>query len=188
MPTKIRLQRFGKKGMPFFHIVIADGRAPRDGKFIEKIGSYNPIAKPAEVQIDFEKAIQWIRTGAQPTETVRTILSQKGVLLKVHLQKGVEKGAMTQEQADVRFKEWVADKESKLISKAKENELKTKEEKKKRFEAEAKINEAKAQAIAKKYAAKAAAEKAEKEEASATEEVAPAANEEPAAEEPAQTE
>lgn len=179
MPTKIRLQRYGKKGRPFFHIVIADGRAPRDGRFVEKIGVYNPLTKPAEVQLDFDKAVDWVRKGAQPTQTVRTILSVNGVLLKVHLEKGVEKGAITQAQADVRFNEWLEQKQAKISNKIKEESLHRKEEFKKRLEAEAKVNEAKAQAIAKKLAALAAKEKAEHE----TAEEVPATNETPAAEE-----
>jgi small subunit ribosomal protein S16 len=91
MPARIRLQRFGKKGKPFYHIVIADGRAPRDGRFIEKIGTYNPITNPAEINIDFDKAVTWLQNGAQPSDTVRAILSYKGVLFKAHLQKGVKK-------------------------------------------------------------------------------------------------
>src|SRR5512138_1624905 len=98
MPTKIRLQRKGKKGQPFYHIVIADGRAPRDGRFIEKIGVYNPLTKPAEIEIQFEKALDWMQKGAQPTDTVRAILSYKGILYKFHLLKGVQKGALTAEQ------------------------------------------------------------------------------------------
>ena len=99
MPTKIRLQRRGKRGQPFYHIVIADGRAPRDGKFIEKIGTYNPLSRPADIDIDFNKAITWLTKGAQPTDTVKAILAYTGVLYKNHLQKGVQKGAMTEEQA-----------------------------------------------------------------------------------------
>ena len=95
MPAKIRLQRHGKKGQPFYHIVIADGRAPRDGRFIEKIGTYNPVTVPAEINLNFDKALDWLNKGAQPTDTVRSILSKKGVMLKKHLMIGVQKGAMT---------------------------------------------------------------------------------------------
>ena len=89
MATKIRLQRFGRKARPFYHIVIADGRAPRDGRFIEKIGTYNPLTNPATIELDFEKAINWVTVGAQPTDSVRAILSYKGVMMKHHLLKGV---------------------------------------------------------------------------------------------------
>jgi len=159
MPTKIRLQRYGKKGQPFYHIVIADGRAPRDGKFIEKIGTYNPITKPADIQIDFDKALYWVTTGAQPTDTVKAILHYKGVMYKKHLLKGIAKGALTQEQADVKFNEWKEAKDEKILHASKEIVLKSKTEDKKRMEAEVKVNEAKAAALAKKLAkeAKAAA-------------------------------
>lgn len=150
MPTKIRLQRRGKKGQPFYHIVIADGRAPRDGKFIEKIGTYNPLAKPAEIDIDFTKAITWLNNGAQPTDTVKAILSYKGILYKSHLLKGVQKGAMTEEQAEIKFQNWLQEKETKISSKKKEYELSLKDSRKKAHENEIKLNEAKAQAVAKK--------------------------------------
>jgi len=150
MPVKMRLQRRGKKGKPFFHIVIADGRAPRDGKFIEKIGTYNPVSKPATIEICPDKAIAWLRNGAQPSDTVRAILSYKGILYKFHLLKGVDKGALTLEEAEVKFEAW---KELKAanISKAinKNVETATKAEKE-RFAQEVKINEARAAAIAKK--------------------------------------
>ena len=103
MPTKIRLQRHGKKGKPYFHIVVADGRAPRDGRFIERIGSYNPITNPATIEIDNDRATDWMMKGAQPTDTTRAILSYKGVLFRVHLNKGVAKGMLTQEQADAKY-------------------------------------------------------------------------------------
>ncbi|MFA5419387.1 MAG: 30S ribosomal protein S16, partial [Bacteroidales bacterium] len=152
MPTKIRLQRFGKKGRPFYHIVIADGRAPRDGRFIEKIGTYNPISKPAEIDLDFDKAMYWLQSGAQPTDTVRSILSFKGILYKYHLYRGILKGALTQEQADLKFQEWNDAKQSKLANASKESENKERSEMKKRLDAEAKINEVRSQAIAKKRA------------------------------------
>ena len=157
MPTKIRLQRYGKKGQPFYHIVIADGRAPRDGKFIEKIGTYNPIAVPAQIQIDFERALYWVTTGAEPTDTVKVILHYKGVMFKKHLLKGIAKGALSQEQADVKFNEWQVAKDDKILHASKEKVLSAKTEDKKRFEAETKINEAKAQALAKKLAKEAKA-------------------------------
>lgn len=152
MPTKIRLQRKGKKGQPFYHIVIADGRAPREGKFIEKIGVYNPLEKPAVIEISFDKALGWLQKGAQPTDTVRAILSYKGVLYKYHLLKGVAKGALTAEQAEVRFQAWLGEKEAKILNKRKEHELSVKDALKKHKEEEIKANEVKAQAIAKKLA------------------------------------
>ncbi|MEI6887804.1 MAG: 30S ribosomal protein S16 [Bacteroidales bacterium] len=158
MPTKIRLQRRGKKGQPFYHIVIADGRAPRDGKFIEKIGTYNPLTRPADIDIDFSKAIDWLSKGAEPTDTVKAILSYKGVLYKSHLIKGIQKGAMTEEQAEIKFQAWLQEKEAKISGKKKEQELSVKDAKKKLHENEIKLNEAKAQAVAKKRAEIAAAQ------------------------------
>ena len=172
MPTKIRLQRYGKKGQPFYHIVIADGRAPRDGKFIEKIGTYNPITKPADIQIDFDKALYWVTTGAQPTDTVKAILHYKGVMYKKHLLKGVAKGALTQEQADVKFNEWKEAKDEKILHASKEIVLKSKTEDKKRMEAEVKVNEAKAAALAKKLAKEAKAAATAHDKAEEIEEVA----------------
>ncbi len=114
MPVKIRLQRRGRKQRPFYHIVVADARAPRDGRFIEKIGTYNPMTKPATIELDREKAYEWMEKGAQPTDTARAILRFKGVLYLKHLQRGVKKGALTQEQADEMFAQWVTDKENKI--------------------------------------------------------------------------
>jgi len=182
MPTKIRLQRYGKKGQPFYHIVIADGRAPRDGKFIEKIGTYNPITRPADIQIDFDKALYWVTTGAQPTDTVKAILHYKGVMFKKHLLKGIAKGALTQEQADVKFNEWKEAKEEKILHASKEIVLKSKTEDKKRMEAEVKVNEAKAAALAKKLAKEAKAAATAHDAAEAVEEVAGEVTEEPVAE------
>jgi small subunit ribosomal protein S16 len=150
MPTKIRLQRRGKKGQAFYHIVIADGRAPRDGKFIERIGIYNPIAKPAEIELEFDKALDWVKKGAQPTDTVKAILAYKGVMFKNHLLKGVEKGAMTLEQAEAKFQTWLDEKQVKITSKKNEQALSIKESRKKSLENEVKVNEAKSEAIAKK--------------------------------------
>jgi small subunit ribosomal protein S16 len=186
MPTKIRLQRYGKKGQPFYHIVIADGRAPRDGKFIEKIGTYNPITRPADIQIDFDKALYWVTTGAQPTDTVKAILHYKGVLYKKHLLKGVAKGALSQEQADVKFNEWKEAKDEKILHASKEIVLKSKTEDKKRMEAEVKVNEAKAQALAKKLAKEAKAAATAHDAAEAVEDVAEEVTEETVAEEVAE--
>jgi small subunit ribosomal protein S16 len=117
MATKIRLQRFGKKGKPFYHVVVADSRAPRDGKFIERIGSYNPNTNPATIDLNFEKALDWMNKGAQPTDTARAILSYKGVLYKKHLQGGVSKGAFDEATADARFEEWLTSKAAKIEGK-----------------------------------------------------------------------
>jgi len=152
MPAKIRLQRKGKKGQPLYHIVIADGRAPREGRFIEKIGVYNPLSKPAEIDINFDKALDWLQKGAQPTDTVKAILSYKGILYKNHLLQGVKKGAMTLEEAEAKFESWNSEKLSKIAISRNQHLLSLKEEKKRQLTEEEKINEAKAEAVAKKYA------------------------------------
>ncbi|MDQ7948966.1 MAG: 30S ribosomal protein S16 [Pedobacter sp.] len=152
MATKIRLQRFGKKGKPFFHVVVADSRSPRDGKFIERLGSYNPNTNPATIDINFEKALDWVNKGAQPTDTARAILSYKGVLYKKHLEGGVKKGALTAEQADAKFAEWLQAKGG-LIEGKKESLVASKNEAKKAaLAAEAKKNADRAAAIAAKNA------------------------------------
>jgi small subunit ribosomal protein S16 len=174
MPTKIRLQRKGKKGMPFYHVVIADGRAPRDGKFIERIGIYNPVLKPAEIDIKFDRALYWLQAGAQPTDTVRALLSSKGILLKYHLLKGVKKGALTEELAEAKFEAWLKEKQEKHIKAIREVDSTSKDAEKKRLAAEAKVNEARAKELAAKRAKElAAAHKAEADEEEA--ETAPAA-------------
>ena len=117
MATKIRLQRHGKKGKPFYYIVVADSRSPRDGKFIERLGSYNPNTNPATIDLNFDKAVDWVSTGATPTDTAKAILSYKGVLYKNHLNGGIKKGALTQEQADEKFAAWVEGKEGKIDAK-----------------------------------------------------------------------
>ena len=117
MPVKIRLQRHGKKGKPFYWVVAADSRAKRDGKFLEKIGTYNPVSNPAQIDLNIDAAIKWLKNGAQPTETARRILSYKGVLLKYHLLGGVAKGALTLEQAEAKFNAWVKQKAGKISSK-----------------------------------------------------------------------
>lgn len=152
MPTRIRLQRKGKKGQPYYHIVIADGRAPRDGKFIERIGIYNPLTKPAEIELNFDKALDWLQKGAQPTDTVRAIFSYQGVLYKHHLLTGVKKGAMTPEIAETKFQEWLAGKREKIANVVKEQQLNIREAKKQQHEYEAGINEAVANTVAKKQA------------------------------------
>jgi small subunit ribosomal protein S16 len=164
MAVKIRLARHGKKNFAFFHIVVADSRAPRDGRFIERIGVYNPNTNPATIELDNDKALQWLFNGAQPTETCRRILSYKGVMLRKHLQEGVKKGALTQEVADQKWDAWVQEKELKLSNKKTELAQSKREAKKIALEAEAKVKEARAQEIAKRKreeeeaAAKAAAE------------------------------
>ncbi len=152
MPTKIRLQRKGKKGRPFYHVVIADGRAPRDGKFIERIGIYNPVSKPAEIDINFDRALYWLQAGATPTDTVKSLLSFKGVNYKFHLLKGVTKGAMTLEVAEAKFEAWQKEKQEKFVAKLKETELKSKDSRKKRLEAEMKVNEERARELQAKRA------------------------------------
>jgi small subunit ribosomal protein S16 len=156
MPTRIRLQRRGKKGNPFFHIVIADGRAPRDGKFIETIGTYNPLTTPASIELDSEKALKWLQTGASPTETVLAIFKYKGIVYKYHLLKGVKKGALTQEQADAKFKTWLDEKETKIKSKVNLTSQEEKQAEKKLMEAEIKANLKKSEAVAAKKAKEAA--------------------------------
>ena len=116
MAVKLRLQRKGRKGAPFYHIVVADARSPRDGRFIEKIGTYNPLTIPATIEINRDRAYEWLTKGAQPTDTVRAILRFKGVLLKKHLERGVKKGALTPEQADAQLAQWIEQKENKIAA------------------------------------------------------------------------
>ena len=191
MATKIRLQRFGKKGKPFYHVVVADARAPRDGKFIERIGSYNPNTNPATIDINFDKALDWVNKGAQPTDTCRAILSYKGVMYKKHLEGGVKKGALTAEQADTKFSEWLESKEGKIAGK-KDILTKSKDEvKKAALAAEAKKKEEVAAAIVAKNTPpieeKEVTEEVASEEvpeAETTQEVAELTADEPAAEAP----
>ena len=187
MATKIRLQRHGRKDYPFYPIVIADSRAPRDGRFIERIGSYNPNTNPATISLNFERALYWVNVGAQPTETVRNILSREGVMLMKHLQGGVKKGAFDEAEAQRRFEAWKAEKAAKLEAVKNQEREGKKAAAKKALEEETKKNEAKAEAVAKKRAeaaaAKAAEEAAKAAEAAATE--APA-EETPAEEAPAE--
>ncbi len=180
MATKIRLQRHGRKNYAFYPIVIADSRAPRDGRFIERIGSYNPNTNPATVSLDFERALYWLNVGAQPTETVRTILSNEGVLLMKHLQGGVKKGAFDEAEAKRRFEAWKAGK-IKQVENFKSTMADRKEQAaKERLEAESAKNKAKAEEVAKKKAEIAAAKAAE-EAAKAAEEAEAAAPAEEAA-------
>ncbi len=182
MPVKMRLQRFGKKRKPFYHIVIADGRAPRDGKFIEKIGSYNPTKVPAEIELNFDAALSWLQKGAQPTDTMRAILSYKGVLHKYHLLKGVTKGAFTEEEAEKRFQAWLTDKETRIASKSEGIKNKEMEDLQQRFDAETKVREAREAEFAKKRAVELKAEADAKATKEAAEAPAVEATEKPAAE------
>ncbi len=176
MPVKIRLSRHGKKGYAFYHIVVADSRAPRDGKFIEKIGTYNPNTNPATIELSFDKAIEWLDKGAQPTDTCRNILSHNGVMYKKHLNGGVKKGAFTQEVADSKFEKWMEEKAGQVSSKKLQIKEAKKADKASRLTEEAKVKEAKAKAIeAKRQEAVAAAEEA----------AAPAVEEAPVVEESA---
>lgn len=150
MSVKIRLQRFGRKRNAFYHIVVADARAPRDGKSIERIGSYNPNTNPATIDVDVNKAAQWLQNGAQPTDTARAILSYKGVLYRHHLNRGVAKGALTQEQADAKFEKWMEEKAARIQSKVDGLSGKEAEAAKARLEAERKVNADRAAKIAAK--------------------------------------
>lgn len=192
MPVKIRLQRHGKKGKPFYWIVAADSRAKRDGKFLEKLGTYNPNTNPATININVDQSVQWLQHGAQPSETARRILSYKGVLLKHHLAAGVAKGALTEEQVEEKFNAWLDAKQS-LIDKKSEGLDKAKAEAKaKALEAEKEVAEKRAQAAVEAEApevaeaaeevAEAAAEAPEAEVAEAAEEAPEAAAETPEAE------
>jgi small subunit ribosomal protein S16 len=151
MATKIRLQRHGKKGKPFYYIVVADARAPRDGRFIERLGSYNPNTNPATIDINFDKTLDWVNNGAQPTDTCRAILSYKGVLYKKHLEGGVKKGALTEEQAVAKFEEWLTQKDSKITGKKESLTTAKQDARKAALAAEAKKKEVKAAAIIAKY-------------------------------------
>jgi small subunit ribosomal protein S16 len=177
MAVKIRLARRGRKKLAMYDVVVADARAPRDGRFIEKIGTYNPLTAPATINLNEDKAFEWLMNGAQPTDTVKAMLSYRGIMLKKHLQIGVIKGALTQEQADSKLASWVQDKDAKLQA-SRDTQAKSKADAAKaRKEAEVKVKEARAEAIRKKQqvAAEAAAAPAPAEG-----EAAPAA--EPAAE------
>ncbi len=157
MATKIRLQRHGRKGYAFYSIVIADSRAPRDGRFTEKIGTYNPNTNPATVDLKFDRALYWIETGAQPTDTVRSLLSHEGVMLMKHLRGGVRKGAFDEATAQSKFDAWKQERESKLNAAADKKAADKKAATAARLEAEKKINEQIAEKVAEKKAAAAAA-------------------------------
>lgn len=176
MPVKIRLARHGKKGYAFYHIVVADSRAPRDGKFIEKIGTYNPNTNPATIDLNFDKALDWLQKGAQPTDTCRAILSYKGVMYKKHLLGGVAKGAFDEATANARFDKWMSEKVAKISAKTQKVTLDKDKAAKARLAEEKEANEKKAKAIeAKRAEAAAAAAPAEEESAEAPAAEAPAA-------------
>ena len=171
MPVKIRLQRHGKKGKPFYWIVAANSRSKRDGKFLEKLGTYNPISNPAQIELDVDAAVQWLKNGAQPTDTARRILSYKGVLLKHHLLGGVAKGALTEEQAEAKFNAWLEAKNNKVSSKEERLAKEKAAAKAKALDAEKETNEKrKNDAAAKAAEAAATAEQAEGEAAAETQE------------------
>ncbi|MBN1252670.1 MAG: 30S ribosomal protein S16 [Bacteroidales bacterium] len=161
MPAKIRLSRHGRKRAAFYYIIVADSRAPRDGKYIERLGSYNPNTNPATIDLNFDRALDWVQKGAQPTDTARAILSYKGVMHLNHLLKGVQKGALTEEQARAKFEVWKKEKESKIQGKIAKLADTSNAELKNRFELEKKINEEREEAIAKKNSELAAELKSE---------------------------
>ncbi len=146
MPVKIRLQRHGKKGKPFYWIVAADVRSKRDGKYLEKIGTYNPNTNPAQIDLDIDQTVTWLQNGAQPTDTAKAILSYKGAMLKNHLVGGVNKGALTQEQADEKFNAWMEEKAAKINAKKDGLSKAESDAKAKAFDAEVKVNEDRAAA------------------------------------------
>ena len=193
MPVKIRLQRHGRKGKPVYHIVVADARAPRDGRFIERLGLYNPNTNPATIDLNVDKSVEWLFNGAQPSDTCRAILSYKGVLMKKHLLEGVKKEALTQEEAEKRFEAWVASKETLISNKVSNLSAADQKRRKAAMEQEAKVKEARAAAIlvkntpvAEEVAEEAAAEEVTEVVAEAAAEEAPVA--EAAAEEAAPAE
>jgi small subunit ribosomal protein S16 len=186
MAVKIRLARKGRKKLAYYHIVVADSRSPRDGRYIEKIGKYNPLTNPATIELDFDKALGWLQNGAMPSETCRAILSYKGVLIKKHLLEGVKKGAFDETEATRRFEEWMKQNEAKIEAKRSGLEKSREEELDKQLTAEKKINEARVARLAKKQADLIAKAEAASKPESTPEEAAPAdkavAGEEPAEE------
>ena len=148
MAVKIRLQRHGKKGKPFYWIVAADTRSKRDGRFLEKLGTYNPNSNPAQIELNVQSALQWLQNGAQPTDTARAILSHQGVLLKKHLSVGVSKGALTEEQAEEKFQAWTAEKQAKIEAKKSDIQKAKNAQQAKALAAEKAANEARIAAAA----------------------------------------
>ena len=183
MPTRIRLQRKGKKNRPYYHIVIADSRSPRDGRYIERIGAYDPNQVPAFVELNFDRALEWYRKGAQPSDTCKAILSYRGVLYMDHLMRGVSKGAFNEEEAQRRFDMWLNEKNTKIEGKRKSVEEQAAKAEADRVAAETKKAADMAAALSAKLAQEGAAEAAAEEAAAeaATEE-APSTEEAPAAE------
>lgn len=171
MPVKIRLQRHGKKGKPFYWVVAADSRSKRDGKFLEKLGTYNPNTNPATIDLNLDSAVKWLHNGAQPTDTARAILSYKGALLKHHLEGGVRKGALTQEQADAKLAKWLEEKNSKVEAKKDNLSTAQADAKAKALEAEKKVNADRIAAAKQAEAEAATADVAEGEETVAEAEV-----------------
>lgn len=170
MATKIRLQRFGRKNLAYFHIVVADSHSPRDGKFIERLGNYNPNTNPATIDLNFDRALFWYSNGAVPTDTMKAVLSYKGIVYKNHLLKGVKKGALTMEQVEEKFNKWLEEKNAKVEAK-KNNIVEGKHQSRKAaIEAETKVNQARAERIAAKKKAELEALVAANTEAAATEE------------------
>ncbi len=179
MSVKIRLQRHGKKGKPFYWVVAADARSKRDGKYLEKIGTYNPNTNPATVELDLDSAVKWLHNGAQPTDTAKAILSYKGALLKHHLDGGIRKGALTQEQADAKLAAWLEAKDSKVVAKKDGLSTSKADAKAKALEAEKKVNADRVAAVKKAEADLIAASEAENAETEvASEETATEENEE----------
>src|SRR5690554_6509115 len=179
MAVKIRLQRKGKKGKPYFHIVVADARAPRDGRYIERLGMYNPNTDPATIEIDVDNAAAWLTKGAQPTDTARAILSYRGVLYRNHLNRGVLKGALSQEDADKKFEAWTKEKDANIQAKVDRLANESDSDRKARLQAEGEVNKKRAEEIAAKNTPE--PEAAPEAEAPAAED-APEATEETAAE------
>ena len=172
MATKIRLQRHGRKGKPFFHIVVADSRAKRDGRFIEKLGTYNPITNPATVELNVDSSVEWLLKGAQPTDTAKALLSYKGAFMKKHLLGGVAKGAFSQEEADKRFAAWLEAKDAKVQAKKDGLTSGAAATKAAALEAEKAVNEARVKAAQEVEAAAQAEETTAEEAEGTTEEVA----------------
>ncbi|MBC6999041.1 30S ribosomal protein S16 [Cytophaga sp. FL35] len=177
MPVKIRLQRHGKKGKPFYWVVAADSRAKRDGKFLEKLGTYNPNTNPATIDLDIDGSVKWLQNGAQPTDTARAILSYKGVMLKKHLLVGLRKGALTEEQVEEKFNAWLEEKEGKISAKVSGLDEEKAKAKAEALKAEKEVNEARAKAAAEAEVVEEEAPAAEGEATAEAEGEAPAAEE-----------
>ena len=177
MAVKIRLARRGRKKLALYDVVVADARAPRDGRFIEKLGTYNPLTNPVTVEINDERAFHWVMNGAQPTDTVKAMLSFRGVLLKKHLQIGVLKGALTQEQADSKLADWLNEKDAKISARVDKITRSKQADTKARKDAEIKVKEARAEAIRKKSIVVEASAEGENAPAEEAQEQAPASEE-----------